>query len=761
MNLKNSKIIVHLQTLVISACLSLTFIANHSYCQMPSDRIDLYYTNMQLLEHLIKSGIDNLRKQHDLPYLYNDSICYLAANDHGQYLMDMENIKHFQIDSVKKTPQNRVEYYGAKGYKTGENIAKIYLHTPFSYQIGVAQPKTMSVSTYEDAADFIVNAWVNSAEHYINILSGNYDVTGIAAIINEDDLSLICVQVFAEVDSNYRLKACPSMFPYDKFVPSQERHPESFLPKYTDCDEKQTWGITAPADEEEVAFFNTLIGSTPNWYIIYKGRDVYLNMGNYESAVRLFNDKNDGLTLEIIPYHVYDCGSPSGSLSSNQEIKDCLFRGEVTKPVYLDKLFRKSLEQRKNSGRDYEAFIPYAGRIPDSMQESYEVNVIFLKNNKIYKLIQSHHLCGEIPDHLIKIPLFIYDIPLYEDFNYTPEFIIDTIDIRSISSNGSAYPSSNLAPASDSLAVTEYMQLFSLLSGIGTSVEDTSLIANRISSRMDSIQNYLFNRVLEGNIDFRMIDTLPAFLMDDEGYYQRSQPLAQLYYNRMIFKYSHLKDDFTDEEFLAINETMRKFRNPLPVVQYNYYAMLVNSMNGQITRNISLANLREISDIIQRIQGKISQRYLDSLTVFYHFQRILKYYADGMFNYRRMYPSLEYIRNYYQNHYLSPDGRVKLAKFFIHFRMYDFAYDVIIPAAGFHPYYQDAFILYLKLYYSGLVIHENVTEYYENILNASDILPVEEWLGLFQDSCRINFQLLDYEPLRNLYCAKKRSLEMK
>jgi hypothetical protein len=83
-----------------------------------------------------------------------------------------------------------------------------------------------------------------------------------------------------------------------------------------------------------------------------------------------------------------------------------------------------------------------------------------------------------------------------------------------------------------------------------------------------------------------------------------------------------------------------------------------------------------------------------------------------------------------------------------------------LPAAGFHPYNKEAFVLYLKLYYSGLITLGNETEYYENILKASDILPTEEWLGLFQGSCRINFQLLDYEPLRNLYCAKKISLEL-
>ncbi len=725
---------------IIALCCSLIFILFHSSGQKPSDKIDVYYTNIPLLEHLIKKGIDSVRNQHFLPFLYNDSVCYLAARDHGMYLMDIDDIKHFQDDTIKKTPQDRIEYYGAEGYQAGENIAKIYLHTPFSYHIGVTPPRTMSVSTYEDAAEFIVNAWVNSAEHFVNILSASYEVTGVAAIVNEDDYSLICVQVFADVDSNYTYKVFPALFPYDRYITFQQDLSEPLSAKHQDCSQK-TWNIEAPANEEEVAFFNTLIGSTPPWYIIYNDRDVYLNMGRYEPAVKLFTNKYDGLALEIIPYEVYDCSHINKSLSSESEGQDCLFRGEVTRPVYLDRLFRKKLDSWRNFDLDYNFFIPFAGRIPDRISEPYEVNVIFLKSNKVYKVIQSHHLCGEVPDHLVKIPLCTKDTGTSKEPAYKPVPVSDT------TSNA------------DSMAVTEYLQLFSLISGKQKTEEDTGMSLNHIRSRMESIQHYLFARYLENRTDFATIDSLPALIKDNEGYYERTQPLAKLYYKRIIFKYNHLKDELPDATFRQINETMRNFRNPLPMVQYNYYAILISNMNGNIAQQISLANLREISDVIQRVEGKISQNYLDSLKVFYHFQRILKYFADGMFNYRRMYPSLQFIHEYYKNHHLSPDGRVKLAKFFIRFRLYDFAFDVITPAAGFDPYCKEAFVLYLKLYYSGLVKLDSMKNYYNNILNASDILPTEEWLKLFEGSCRINFQLLDYEPLRSLYCAKKRNLE--
>ncbi|MBN2212937.1 MAG: CAP domain-containing protein [Bacteroidales bacterium] len=760
MNLRHRRTGYGFKKLVICTCLGFIGTSYLSYCQKPSDIIDLYYTNQAFLEYLVKSGIDSIRRQNRLPFLYNDSICYLAANDHAQYLMDFEEIMHFQSDSSKKTPQERVEYYGAKGYIAGENIVKIFLHTPFSYRVGVSKPNTMAVSTYQEAAQFVVNAWVNSAEHFINILSKDYDVTGVAAIVNEDEKSLICVQVFAEVDTSYHFKSWPSVFPYDNLVHEQEIPSASSDPENISCEKKRKWNIGYPSDEEEITLLNKLIGSSPKWNIIYKGNDVYLNMGKTESALKLFNNKYDGLALEIVPFHVYYCNSSSGSMSSTQETENCIFNSEITKPVYLDRLFRKKLDPPKDD-EEHDLFIPYAGRIPDNITEPYEVNVLFLKNNKIYKLIQSHHLCGQIPDHLTKVPLYIYDTVPYENYKYNPAYMINTIDIRSLPYGDTVNFYDNPVPDSDSLAVTEYLKLFSLIPVAGQSEDYPGRLFNLIYARMDSIQNYLFSRFLENKIEFHIIEKLPALITDHEGYFHRSQPLSQLYYDRMIFKYRHIKDELPDTEFLRINETMKNFRNPLPVAHYNYYALLVRYMDENITQSISLANLREISSILRRIEGRIPQAYFDSLSIFYHSQRVLKYYSDGMFDYRRMYSSLEYIHHYYETHYLSPESRVILARFFIHFRLYDFAFESILPAAGLNPYYKEAYILYLKIYYSGLVKQENTTGYYEQILNASSVLSTEEWLGLFEGPCRINFQLLDYEPLRDLYCAKRRSLQLK
>ena len=67
------------------------------------------------LEQLIKIGIDSLRAEKNVHALANDSILYLAAKDHATYFLNNGYTAHLQNDNPeKKTPHQRIQYYGGK-----------------------------------------------------------------------------------------------------------------------------------------------------------------------------------------------------------------------------------------------------------------------------------------------------------------------------------------------------------------------------------------------------------------------------------------------------------------------------------------------------------------------------------------------------------------------------------------------------------------------------------------------------------------------
>ena len=136
--------------------------------QSPSDAFQLSNINLPYLEHVVKIKIDEFRKSKDLSPLYNDSILYVAAKDHAQFLVKTKRISHYQRDDVQKEyPQNRAVFHGAsEHYEVVENIAKTTVLQPVTYKHERQQkkPKTHISDTYEMAAKDIIISWLYDKE---------------------------------------------------------------------------------------------------------------------------------------------------------------------------------------------------------------------------------------------------------------------------------------------------------------------------------------------------------------------------------------------------------------------------------------------------------------------------------------------------------------------------------------------------------------------------------------------------------------------
>ncbi|MDT8309554.1 MAG: CAP domain-containing protein [Bacteroidales bacterium] len=161
--------------------------------QQPSDTIDRQNIHHQLLEQLIEKCIDSLRTQKDRSALVFDSILYIAAADHAQYLLSKRSLTHTQTTSKKRTAQKRVEYYGGEGYYVGENIALTYIQTA----VNDGNNRDYTNYTYKATSLSIINIWRQSSAHYQNLLNPQYNHTAVAVAYDEKTKRLIAVQVFA------------------------------------------------------------------------------------------------------------------------------------------------------------------------------------------------------------------------------------------------------------------------------------------------------------------------------------------------------------------------------------------------------------------------------------------------------------------------------------------------------------------------------------------------------------------------------------
>ncbi len=80
------------------------------FAQNPSDVFNLGSYNQKYLEHLIKEKVDEVRVQHHLQPLYNDSILYLASGFHASYLLGIGKLSHQEPENPTMEQQGTTNF---------------------------------------------------------------------------------------------------------------------------------------------------------------------------------------------------------------------------------------------------------------------------------------------------------------------------------------------------------------------------------------------------------------------------------------------------------------------------------------------------------------------------------------------------------------------------------------------------------------------------------------------------------------------------
>lgn len=147
-----------------------------------------------LLEKLILQRVDSLRKVHKKTSFKEDVILQKAAADHAAYLAKIGELTHFQQKGKRYNPQDRVIFYGGKGYYAGENAAEhpvqVLLHK-------IKGQRFDRVTTYEQSAELFVLQWANSKPHMDNLMRKEYALTGVAVSLDKKTGRIYAVQVFS------------------------------------------------------------------------------------------------------------------------------------------------------------------------------------------------------------------------------------------------------------------------------------------------------------------------------------------------------------------------------------------------------------------------------------------------------------------------------------------------------------------------------------------------------------------------------------
>lgn len=455
------------------------------FSQRPSDQLLPSAINIKYIEHLIKEKIDEVRVQHNLKPLYNDSILYVAAKFHGEYLFKKKQLSHFEPENpITETPQKRAEYFGAVNYLVGENVAQ----TAILMKLRSKKGKIYSNTTYDELAADFTQLWVNSPGHYKNIITPSYNSTGLAVYYSEQDSLFYAVQKFANILYEYDFIENKQFFPYSDFKSPEVTKSFEGIPGVYHS-KKHAYKLKAVEDSAKCrnCYLNKMSFAFRQTHIEYRGDNIYLVSYSYDGVYNLLKKRKDGFAAEIVTYGNYDCGNPAYYTYPSRRNGQCIFSGKVLKPVYRKAALRgfkpggkNRKEIKKKIAQDkmkkYELKL---GKIPKDINDYFEVNLVVIHKKRVCDVMHFSSYCGDTLGRF-------YDLPFLTDTITNSTAIKE--DYRTIIFNvpfekgKTEYKLADIKPITDSL-LSEHFIVDSVKISAFASVEGSEVVNKELTGK--------------------------------------------------------------------------------------------------------------------------------------------------------------------------------------------------------------------------------------------------------------------------------------
>lgn len=395
-------------------------------CYAQDDRqFNVNSFNKKYLEHLVKTGVDSVRKIHNCEALINDSLLYIASSHHADYLLKTGKLSHTEDNTAStKTPQDRAEYFGATNYRVGENI----LFTPYNAVFTGKDKSKFDTHSYKGIADAMVSAWVHSPGHFKNMITADYQLTGLSVSLDTINKRIYACQKFAIADYQYSFTENKQMFPYSNYEPAIEVN--SFEGVIKHLVDNYTYDFDLKHDKPEycTSCKQEVVNPPPitlrierNMFILRVEDSVYVK--------NLMNDKRDGFAVEIVTFNDYMCSNPAYYTKPSRRNGQLMLNGKILKPLFRNDLYKgyKKREKRKDV-----KFIPYIfnsdslkffnrfgkfkldrfnseyfeiplGRVPNDINGYWAHNLVYIQNGQICHIDYFTGYCGSVIEEYLPV----------------------------------------------------------------------------------------------------------------------------------------------------------------------------------------------------------------------------------------------------------------------------------------------------------------------------------------------------------------------
>ncbi|OWY23915.1 CAP domain-containing protein [Sphingobacteriales bacterium UPWRP_1] len=145
-----------------------------------------------LLAKLLLEQINQLRNKKGAKPLNPDELLAKAANEQNNYITAKSKLSHEQTNAQMRDVQKRVAYFGGDYDMVGENLQL------FGFMVTTrGRNATIEYTTYEQAAEGMLQNWERSKPHYENLVRKEFTRAGTAIGFNKDKTGFYATQVYA------------------------------------------------------------------------------------------------------------------------------------------------------------------------------------------------------------------------------------------------------------------------------------------------------------------------------------------------------------------------------------------------------------------------------------------------------------------------------------------------------------------------------------------------------------------------------------
>lgn len=516
------------------------FLSSTVLAQEPSDRIHLSGFNVPFLETVVKEQIDDYRATMYYAPLVNDSLLYRSAKRHAAYLLANGGIGLTEEDPQLESAELRAIAAGAKRYKVTEVVVQTYVNR----EVKRKGEKLSKNDTYESVAKDLVWLLQNSSKHSKALINDRWQIVGSAIAWNPNKKQVKLVVDFAWVEWKYDFEENREMFPYSNYqkptVPQSFSEVDSVL-----IAKKFQYKLRSPKRPHKQCYqckniSEQVISDSVPFQLKWKGNNIKINTKNLHLVYNLFDDRKDGLAVEIVEYLPYDQGNPKYYTVPSRRNGQSILNGYVQKPVYRRKLFKKWRQQERafnrkkwqeagaiitefRDGGDWlrkpqdvreklqEEWKPTVlnvkvGKHPRNPDAYYEINLLVIQKKKICKVLHFPNPCGETITQAKKIEYVT-------DFSEQP-YNIDTTKMElkftiPFEKGKYTYKYEDIKPLLDSVALENFVVKDAVIKAY-SSVEGDEVMNQELQvKRAESIISA---------VESQQVDVIPAFIEAEEDW---------------------------------------------------------------------------------------------------------------------------------------------------------------------------------------------------------------------------------------------------